>query len=338
MSTFRFLDRKAKVGFDGNMLYVNIKLWSESMGDEIDIDEKKELSLGYRCTYHLENGTFNGQEYEVRQRNILGNHLALVNEGRMGKDVAVQDHKPKFIITLDSKEIVKMAKKTAEQIAADKAKREKFQATCDSALEAFKKVNDAAAEAEKASESGGGEVDLNAFMSMFKQFAPMLTEFMATIKGMVGAEPAAEEGANDADPATVTPTDGDKPIGGAAMDSQIKALKATVDQQTVTIAEMQKNGIKSILGAVADRDALYEKVSKFTGAFDHKLLTDQEIAEKAVVHENIKIDCPKGEELAYLRGFLTANDRASSHVLLSAGDSSINEGGDDMNAFLATQA
>jgi uncharacterized protein len=44
---------------------------------------KKDLSLGYTCDFLLESGTFDGQDYEVIQVNMRGNHIALVDVGRV---------------------------------------------------------------------------------------------------------------------------------------------------------------------------------------------------------------------------------------------------------------
>jgi len=77
---------------DDGTLYGNIKLMSQAMATLID-SGKKELSCGYRCTYERSDGiTPDGQPYQYIQRNIRGNHLALVDSGRMGPEVAVLDH------------------------------------------------------------------------------------------------------------------------------------------------------------------------------------------------------------------------------------------------------
>ena len=92
-------------GKDGK-LYGDLKIYSETLKDEIEAG-KKELSMGYFCDYELTPGTFDGQHYDAVQRNIRGNHIALVEEGRMGSDVRVMDRK----ITMDSmKEINSMVK------------------------------------------------------------------------------------------------------------------------------------------------------------------------------------------------------------------------------------
>lgn len=82
-----------QVEFDStdNTLYANIKLFSETQRDAIE-DGKTPLSLGYRCKYLWQAGVFNGENYDVIQCRLRGNHLASVDDGRMGAEVAVLDH------------------------------------------------------------------------------------------------------------------------------------------------------------------------------------------------------------------------------------------------------
>ncbi|MDR0676249.1 MAG: DUF2213 domain-containing protein [Elusimicrobiota bacterium] len=67
-----------------------IKLFSEKIKDEI-VNGKKELSMGYFCDYELRSGSYKGEKYDAVQREIRGNHVALVDKGRMGSDVRVYD-------------------------------------------------------------------------------------------------------------------------------------------------------------------------------------------------------------------------------------------------------
>ena len=90
------------VYFEEGYLKANLKIFSNRMAELIEAG-KKELSIGYRCLYELASGIFDGQKYDAIQRQIRGNHLALVEEGRSGHDVAVLDH---FRCTFDSKELV----------------------------------------------------------------------------------------------------------------------------------------------------------------------------------------------------------------------------------------
>lgn len=64
--------------------------------DKKDIDlvmsgKKKELSCGYRYTPVRQHGVYDGKPYDFVMTNIVGNHVALVKEGRAGHDVMVSD-------------------------------------------------------------------------------------------------------------------------------------------------------------------------------------------------------------------------------------------------------
>lgn len=85
---------------DGGVLKGDFKIYSEELQEEIE-NGKKELSLGYLCDYELEKGVWNGQRYDAVQKNIRGNHVALVQHGRMGSDVRVYDR----AITMDALDI-----------------------------------------------------------------------------------------------------------------------------------------------------------------------------------------------------------------------------------------
>lgn len=69
--------------------------------DKTDIDNilngnKKELSCGYRYTPVKKSGEWHGQHYDFVMTDIVGNHVALVKEGRAGHDVVVADGMPDF--------------------------------------------------------------------------------------------------------------------------------------------------------------------------------------------------------------------------------------------------
>ena len=94
----------------GNLITNDLKLFSEEIKNEIEND-KKDLSAGYRCDYEITSGEYKGQHYDAIQRNIRYNHIALVDEGRMGSDVRVMDSS----ITFDSlRDILQIKEKTME--------------------------------------------------------------------------------------------------------------------------------------------------------------------------------------------------------------------------------
>jgi len=87
--------------FENDTLYGNLKVYSDVLNNLID-NGKKDLSLGYKCKYKFETGSFNGEVYDAIQTDLRGNHIALVDNGRMGKEVSVCDS---AIITFDNNDI-----------------------------------------------------------------------------------------------------------------------------------------------------------------------------------------------------------------------------------------
>lgn len=62
----------------------------------IEANTVRELSCGYRYTVDMTAGEIDGQKYDGIMRDIIGNHLALVEFGRAGRNVVVGDEQPKI--------------------------------------------------------------------------------------------------------------------------------------------------------------------------------------------------------------------------------------------------
>ena len=77
--------------FEDPYLKNSITVWAKSAIDEIESEEKKELSCGYHYCAEMTPGTFRGTSYDGVMREIVFNHLALVKQGRAGPDVVVGD-------------------------------------------------------------------------------------------------------------------------------------------------------------------------------------------------------------------------------------------------------
>lgn len=105
--------------FDTPYLKSNIKVFGKHIKKLIEVG-KIELSAGYSCKYIP---VENNPDYDFIQTDIRANHLALVEAGRNGSDVAVQDA---LKFTLDSKELLMNLEDILAQISAlsdeDKAK------------------------------------------------------------------------------------------------------------------------------------------------------------------------------------------------------------------------
>ncbi len=119
-------DDKSIDGIVGESIYFkapylksNIKVFGKHIKKLIEVG-KIELSAGYSCKYIP---VENNPDYDFIQTDIRANHLALVEAGRNGSDVAVQDA---LKFTLDSKELLMNLEDILAQISAlseeDKAK------------------------------------------------------------------------------------------------------------------------------------------------------------------------------------------------------------------------
>jgi uncharacterized protein len=187
---------------------------------------KKDLSLGYSCDFELTPGVWNGQAYEVVQINMRGNHIALVDEGRVPGarvlDGLCFDHLS-FAVKPSDKEdnmAFKGNKKAMDNAVAQ------LQALLP-ALEAF--LNEEGTEPNHqgnpspgepgGSASGGGESSADVTPPEKNPSAPASTE--GTAPSGEGATPPTGEGAAPSaattQPATPTPSgEGADPTGGAS--------------------------------------------------------------------------------------------------------------------------
>lgn len=83
------------VHFDAPYLKASLCVWDSEAIALIDAQELDELSSAYHYVPIMEPGTTpEGEAYDGRMTNILGNHLALVEVGRAGPDVVVADSNP----------------------------------------------------------------------------------------------------------------------------------------------------------------------------------------------------------------------------------------------------
>lgn len=81
--------------FDGEYLNNGLIVWDSSSIAGVESGEQRELSSAYRYRADMTPGEYNGEHYDGVMRDIIGNHVALVEKGRAGKDVLVYDHLPK---------------------------------------------------------------------------------------------------------------------------------------------------------------------------------------------------------------------------------------------------
>jgi len=265
-----------EVFFDGEYLRGNLKVFSEAMANVID-NGKRELSLGYRCRYDWTPGVFNGIPYDVVQREIRGNHLALVGQGRMGPDVAVLDH---FTFTVDSMEAHNMSDEN------------------------------------KGGNEGGELAEIKAALEKLAPLLASVEEIKGKLAGAAAAPAAGDEGGTDEEKAKAAAEEKAK-SDAAAIDAAAKlgAMDGAIREIGKSLAAIAKAveakpaaamDAAAMIQHVAKRDALASKLSQHIGTFDHASMTLDGVIAYGV--EKLGLTVAKGSEGAALDGYLHNRD------------------------------
>ncbi|XAI95265.1 structural protein [Leptolyngbya phage Lbo-JY16] len=312
-----------QVHFDPPYLRGNIKILSESV-KRLIAEGKRELSPGYRCVYELTPGVFEGQTYDAIQRRIRGNHLALVQEGRTGADVAVLD---KMTFTIDAKELAAMADETTnaggdndarlkeliDELKTRLGDQEKLRAMLKEA--GLKMDSDDESEGELLKEAGEDEVKM------------IPDEEMKVIEEVTDEEE--KMAAMDAAIQRVRA----RKILGVAADSKDKKkdqsdakVLAALDSISKRLSKLETGTAamdSAIVRSIADRDALAARLSPFIGTFDHKAMTHADVAKYGVTNLGLKVAA--GQESIALDAYL--HNRTPEHkqrVIAGNGQDSAN--------------
>jgi len=77
--------------YEAPYLKNSLFVWTQKGIDYIESKERQELSPGYYYDPDMTPGQFDGKPFDGSMRNIRGNHVAIVEEGRSGHDVIVSD-------------------------------------------------------------------------------------------------------------------------------------------------------------------------------------------------------------------------------------------------------
>jgi len=280
-----------KVYFDSTespgYLRANIKVFSGEHAERVD-DGKKELSCGYRCEYEMKEGTFGDQKYSVAQTKIRGNHLASIDEGRMGPEVAVLDERLTFAIdTKDFSDMAKETVRTLESFATDGVKPEEV-ATVLQLLAS--KVCAMDKDDEKAEDEDDDEKDDNTAKDGDDEKA----EDMGT-HADDGDDDEKGEDADDDEKGEDMDDDKEK-SGMDALESQVRKLGRKV-------AQVGRTGMRDVMKEIGRRDALYAKVSSTIGVFDHADMTSEDVAVYACDKLGLKVT--SGHEMTALDAYFT---------------------------------
>lgn len=290
------------VTVENGVLYAPLRIFSQTLKALIAAG-KKQLSAGYRCAYEKSSGVFNGQGYDYIQRNIRGNHVALVQEGRMGPDIAVLDNSmafDHFDLALTKGEDQMADEKKSDEIKKDDKKSE----------------DTGAGTAAEGAGEGKKEMTLSEVCSHLKEIMPVIAKINKAVSdaGMFG-----ENGAG-AQNEVLDKEDGEKKDGEKkGMDSDTKEKsgeqKEGMDALDKRLAAVEKRSTKELLAEVSARDKLVREVTPVVGTFDHAEMTATDVAAYAL--KKLEITAPAGHEQTALTAFLAGRKSNASSAGLA---------------------
>lgn len=296
------------VHFDGGYLKGTIKIFGENLKEAIR-DGKLELSAGYRCKYEFTQGEWNGQHFDAIQRDIVGNHLALVEQGRSGPDVRVMDD---MTITFDEKELFDMNEENTmsadDRIAAIEEKVDKLIGF----MEALKPVEEA--EHGQSFDDSTEEAEIAAPEQ--PESAPV--------------EEPAEAPADDLKKAAADcGLDSENPEVMKAFEAGVAHGKGTQDEAPEEEEKAEAMDEATFVQRLAKRDDMANKLSQHIGSFVFDSMTLQQVAEYGV--EKLRLDAPKGAEVVAMDAWLAG--REPIKTVKPAMDSTISAGSKKIDDF-----
>ena len=264
---------------DGTLFLDKLRLFGRSLKESIK-SGMKELSCGFGCSWTIQSGrTPNGEAYDVIQRDIFGNHLASVPEGRMGSEVSVaMDRAVVFALDhldlnveqlgddMELKELIALAVEQGKQIKT-------LTTAMDGMSKDMKDMKDKAEDADKEKSAEDEEAE---------------------------KKKAAEDKEKEA-------KDEEK---SKAMDSAIEAI-ATLTKEVKTLKSNAMDG-NAVMKAYAEKQTLANQVSAIVGAFDHADMDAQGVAKYGL--EKMGVACDAGLELAMMKGILHTKQSTSFTV------------------------
>lgn len=292
------------VYFEDGYLKGNLKVFSDKLANLIEAG-KKELSIGYRCLYDIVSGVYNGTRYDAIQRNIRGNHLALVDEGRSGPDVAVLDH---FKFTFDSRGLVMPnAKNKQDRKAMDEGEEMTLSELVKMVKALAEKVDGMMAKGSDEDEEGKKELSEKAAKEGDAKDEENPADFVNKAE-VTDADKDAEQYSDaeaEKENKEMNDEDMEKPDGKekSGMDSKVRQISSELNT-------LKRTGMKSLLREISQRDALASKLSEHIGTFDHAEKTLSEVAAYGV--KKLGLTCKPGHEESVLAGYLAGAKPATA--------------------------
>lgn len=309
-----------KVIYDNGTIYTDIKIFSEDMKEKIR-EGKKELSLGYFCTYDKQTGTYKGQRYDYVQKNIVGNHLALVDKGRMGSDVRVYDkaieNKMYCCDSLEGIDIEKMEYKKNNEEKKEMADEKKQVEAKD---EDKRKLID---------EIGGilkdkvSEEDWKTIVGKIEKIAYKGSEETKADDEEVEEKEEKKEVKDKKTAKDKCGKDEEEKEEEKTEDEDDKEKKEGEDEEEEEKKDDKKGMDEAdVIKMFARKEKLAKEVEEVLGTFDHSEMTEKEIAKYAC--DKLELGAEEGQEVSTLKGYLKGVEKQKVAVSMKAEDSCFN--------------
>jgi len=275
------------IAVSGNDILAPLRIFSKTLKSLID-SGKKGLSLGYRCRFEKSVGEFNGMLYNYIQRDIRGNHLALVSQGRNG--TVVLDSSDVFDeFDINMKEFSQMADETKATTETESKETDGEKAVLTLA-------------------------EVHAFM---KEHAPMWQELQALMNSETSEE---ENAALDGDTKETTgdqkaedePDSEKKDMkkDDKAEDKKIAMDAAVSEAVAKEMGKFQKNALKSLRSDISARDSLAKRLEPHVGTFAHDAMDSAEVA--AYGAQKLGLSVGAGEAVVAVNAYLSAAEKFKS--------------------------
>lgn len=314
-------------------LIADIKIYDKGAIEEITNKGIVDLSPGYKAHYKQESGEYNGEKYEFKQEDIKYNHLAVVENGRSGKEVRIADEMPQGSknrevnnmpknLKQDALYALSHAKKVYDECITSKTddvdKRElirdivaiavkpdtDFEGGEDEKFKTIlKKAEELGYEPSETSKTDDEDVpeektvdsDIASMKEAFNSFASLFNNFLSE-------EETEKAHTEDDDALEEKQEEEKKQVGDSSPSAQNDKVGSIISKKTMDV-EINK-AILNERKRTQDAIAAYQDVEKYTGSFNMAGMSESEIyqyAYEVLTGEKVKTADAKPSFKAYMK-------------------------------------
>ena len=302
-------------------LVADIKIYDKDAIEAITGRNIVELSPGYTAKYIAENDEYAGEQYNFKQEDIKYNHLAVVENGRSGKEVKINDEKPIIKGEIDMKKgfmrnslsALSHAKKVYDECITNKTddtdkrelireivaiavkpdtdfqggEEEKFKTILKKAEElGYEPSETSKTDDEEGKEEKTVDSDVAAMKEAFNSFASLFNNFLSE-------EETEEAHTEDDDALEEKQEEEKKQVGDARPFISKKTMDAKIQEAILNERKRTQDAISA-----------YQEVEKWTGSFNMAGMSESEIyqyAYEVLTSEKVKTADAKPSFKAYVK-------------------------------------